>query len=42
MIDYLHYSILRNKKLYKELLCTEILDNLEQQINFSLQIKNCL
>lgn len=39
MIDYLHYSILKNKKLYKEILCTEILDNLEQQINSLYKIK---
>ena len=39
MIDYLHYSVLRNKKLYKEILCTEILDNLEQQINSLYKIK---
>lgn len=39
MIDYLHYSVLKNKKLCKELLCTEILDNLEQQINSLYKIK---
>lgn len=38
-MDYLHYSVLKNKKLYKELLCTEILDELEQQINSLYKIK---